>query len=102
MIKTNLAQAVDATNDAGFSNLGRVKGTMTEDNVLGEGIIYYDIRFTAYHKESEMNILINAQRSTTTPPLFPLRSRKSILTEKVFKSSYTRACLKISEGLSIC
>ena len=81
MIETNLAQAVDATNDAGFSNLGRVKGTMTEDNVSGEGIIYYDIRFTAYHKESEMNILINAQRSTTTPPLFPLRSRKSILTE---------------------
>ena len=39
MIETNLAQAVDATNDAGFSNLGRVKGTMTEDNVSGEGII---------------------------------------------------------------
>ena len=44
--------------DAGLSNLGRVKGTMTEDNVSGEGIIYYDIRFTAYHKESEMNTLI--------------------------------------------
>lgn len=68
MIKTNLAQAVDATNDAGFSNLGRVKGTMTEDNVLGEGIIYYDIRFTAYHKESEMKILINLEAQRSTDP----------------------------------
>ena len=52
--------------DAGLSNLGRVKGTVTEDNVPGEGIIYYDIRFTAYLKEKEMKILINieAQKST--------------------------------------
>ncbi len=52
--------------DAGLSNLGRVKGTVTEDNVQGEGIIYYDIRFTAYLKEKEMKILINieAQKST--------------------------------------
>lgn len=26
--------------DAGLSNLGRVKGTITEDNIPGEGIIY--------------------------------------------------------------
>ena len=26
--------------DAGLSNLGRVKGTVTEDNIPGEGIIY--------------------------------------------------------------
>ncbi len=51
--------------DAGLSNLGRVKGTVTEDNIPGEGIIYYDIRFTAYLKEKEMKILINieAQKS---------------------------------------
>lgn len=47
--------------DAGLSNLGRVKGTLTEDNVPGEGIIYYDIRFTAYHKEKELKILINIE-----------------------------------------
>ncbi|MCM1046775.1 MAG: hypothetical protein NC417_14825 [Candidatus Gastranaerophilales bacterium] len=125
MIKTNLAQAVDATNDlgsaydtnvkylladkqilsrilkytvdefrdmdiqeimdcigddieigtkpvdAGLSNFGRVKGTITEDNVPGEGIIYYDIRFTAYHREKEIKILINieAQKSSDTGKL---------------------------------
>lgn len=37
---------------AGLSNLGRVRGTVTEDNVPGEGIIYYDIRFNAYIKEA--------------------------------------------------
>lgn len=57
--------------EAGLSNLGRVKGTITEDNVPGEGIIYYDIRFTAYHKESEMKILVNieAQRSSDSSKL---------------------------------
>lgn len=57
--------------DAGLSNLGRVKGTVTEDNVPGEGIIYYDIRFTAYLKKKEMKILINieAQKSTDSGKL---------------------------------
>lgn len=52
--------------DAGLSNLGRVKETITEDNVPGEGVIYYDIRFTAYHREKELKILINmeAQKSS--------------------------------------
>lgn len=52
--------------DAGLSNLGRVKETITEDNVPGEGVIYYDIRFTAYHREKELRILINieAQKSS--------------------------------------
>ena len=57
--------------DAGLSNLGRVTGTVTEDNVPGEGIIYYDIRFTAYHKEREIKILINieAQKSSDSSKL---------------------------------
>ena len=57
--------------DAGLSNLGRVKGTVTEDNIPGEGIIYYDIRFTAYLKEKEIKILINieAQKSTDSGKL---------------------------------
>ncbi len=52
--------------DAGLSNLGRVRGTVTEDNVPGEGIIYYDIRFTAYIKKVELKILVNieAQKSS--------------------------------------
>lgn len=57
--------------DAGLSNLGRVKGTVTEDNIPGEGIIYYDIRFTAYLREKEIKILINieAQKSTDSGKL---------------------------------
>lgn len=54
--------------DAGLSNLGRVKGTATEDNVPGEGAIYYDIRFTAYHKESEMKILVNIEAQKSSDP----------------------------------
>lgn len=57
--------------EAGLSNLGRVKETVTEDNVPGEGLIYYDIRFTAYHKEKELKILINieAQKSSDSSKL---------------------------------
>lgn len=52
--------------DGGLSNLGRVRGTATEDNIPGEGILYYDIRFTAYIREAEIKILVNieAQRSS--------------------------------------
>lgn len=57
--------------EAGLSNLGRVKETGAEDNVPGEGLIYYDIRFTAYHKEKELKILINieAQKSSDSSKL---------------------------------
>lgn len=57
--------------DAGLSNLGRVQETLTEDNVPGEGIIYYDVRFTAYHKDMELKILVNveAQKSSDSGKL---------------------------------
>lgn len=54
--------------DAGLSNLGRVRETVTEDNVPGEGVIYYDIRFTAYHKEKELKILINIEGQKSSDP----------------------------------
>lgn len=57
--------------DPGLSNLGRVNLTNTEDNVPGEGIIFYDIRFTVHIRESEMKILINveAQHSSDSAKL---------------------------------
>lgn len=57
--------------DAGLSNLGRVKTSVTEDNIPGEGKIFFDIRFAAYHKETEMKFLINleAQRSADSGKL---------------------------------
>ena len=57
--------------DAGLSNMGRVNASSAEDNIPGEGKIFFDIRFTAYHKETEMKFLINleAQRSSDTGKL---------------------------------
>ena len=64
--------------DAGLSNLGRVNTANTEDNIPGEGKIVFDIRFTAYHIETEMKFLINleAQRSSDPAKLgYHLESR---------------------------
>jgi len=57
--------------DAGLSNLGRINTTNTEDSIPGEGKIVFDIRFTAYHIETEMKFLINleAQRSSDSAKL---------------------------------
>lgn len=57
--------------DAGLSNMGRVNAASTEDNIPGEGKIFFDIRFTAYHKETEMKFLINieAQKSSDASKL---------------------------------
>ena len=54
--------------DAGQSDLGRIKQTITEDSVPGEGKIFYDICFTAYHKKMEMKILINIEAQKTSNP----------------------------------
>ena len=43
--------------DAGLSNIGRVKASSTEDNIPGEGKIFLDIRFSAYHKDAEILFL---------------------------------------------
>lgn len=57
--------------DPGLSNLGRVSLANIEDNVPGEGKIFYDIRFTVHIKEAEIKILINveAQRSSDSAKL---------------------------------
>ena len=52
--------------EPGLSNLGRIKETLTEDSVPGEGTIYYDIRFTAYHRNMEMKILVNLEAQKTS------------------------------------
>ncbi len=64
--------------DPGLSNMGRIAGSNTEDNIPGEGKIFYDIRFTAYYgimnygvsnyKEREMKFLINAEAQKSTDP----------------------------------
>ncbi len=54
--------------DSGLSNLGRVNVSNTEDNIPGEGKIFYDIRFTAYHRETEMKFLINIEAQKSSDP----------------------------------
>ncbi len=54
--------------DPGLSNLGQVKRTDTEDNVPGEGKIFYDIRFTAYHLQDEIKFLINLEAQKSSDP----------------------------------
>ena len=54
--------------DAGLSNLGRVNVSNTEDNIPGEGKIFFDIRFSAYHGETDMKFLINLEAQRSSDP----------------------------------
>ncbi len=54
--------------DPGLSNLGQIKRTDTEDNIPGEGKIFYDIRFTAYHSKEEIKFLINIEAQQSSDP----------------------------------
>ena len=54
--------------DPGLTNLGRVSESNSEDNVPGEGKIFYDIRFCAYNRETEMKFLINLEAQRSSDP----------------------------------
>ena len=54
--------------DAGLSNLGRISGSNTEDNIPGEGKIFYDIRFSAYYHKAQIKILINVEAQKSSDP----------------------------------
>ncbi|MCM1212738.1 MAG: hypothetical protein NC318_14220, partial [Blautia sp.] len=54
--------------DPGLSNLGQIQKTDTEDNVPGEGKIFYDIRFTAYHFKEEIKFLLNLEAQRSADP----------------------------------
>lgn len=57
--------------EPGHTNTETIKGAPTEDNVPGEGKIFFDIRFSAYSKDELIKILINieAQKNTSTSKL---------------------------------
>ena len=57
--------------EPGHTNTDKIKKTSEEDSVLGEGKIYYDIRFNAYSGDEQIKILINveAQKSTKSSKL---------------------------------
>ena len=52
--------------EPGQTNLNKVETTSEEDNVPGEGKIFYDIRFSVFRGTEQIKILINleAQKST--------------------------------------
>lgn len=55
--------------DAGLSHkseFGKISGSNTEDNVPGEGVIYYDIRFNITKGKKRIKVLINIEAQTTT------------------------------------
>lgn len=54
--------------DAGLSNLERVQGDSTEDNVQNEGKILYDIRFSVRIKSTDIKILINVEAQKSINP----------------------------------
>lgn len=54
--------------DAGLSNLERVRGTETENNVQNEGKILYDIRFSVKTKSANIKILINIEAQKSIKP----------------------------------
>ena len=57
--------------DAGLSHkskneFGKISGSNTEDNVPGEGVIYYDIRFNITKGKKRIKVLINIEAQATT------------------------------------
>ena len=62
----NNIEVASAALDPGLSNLGRVREDKTEDNVPGEGTVFYDIRFSARFGEAKMKFLINLEAQKLT------------------------------------
>lgn len=54
--------------DPGMTNMGRIRGENTEDNVPREGKIFFDIRFSAYHRQKEIKILVNVEAQRSSDP----------------------------------
>lgn len=54
--------------EPGHSNLSRIQKTSEEDMVVGEGKIYYDIRFSVYLGDKPIKILINIEAQKSTSP----------------------------------
>lgn len=70
-IMANIGDDIDIGTqplDAGLSNTGRISSSNTEDNIPGEGKIFFDIRFSAYHQKTEMKFLINLEAQKSADP----------------------------------
>ena len=61
-------QISSARMEPGFTNTEKIQKVSEEDNVLGEGKIYYDIRFNAYLEKEQIKILVNLEAQKSTNP----------------------------------
>ena len=52
--------------EPGQTNLNKVETTSEEDNVPGEGKVFYDIRFSVFRGTEQIKILINLEAQKTT------------------------------------
>ena len=50
------------------SDPGKIEKTSEEDNVIGEGKIVYDIRFSVYHGDDKIKILMNLEAQNLSKP----------------------------------
>ncbi len=56
------------SNHHEFNYISKIKKCSEEDQVIGEGKIYYDIRFSVYHGQERIKILINIEAQKSTNP----------------------------------
>ena len=56
------------TNTSNTSDPGKIEKTSEEDNVIGEGKIVYDIRFSVYHGDDKIKILMNLEAQNLSKP----------------------------------
>lgn len=64
--------------DPGLTNIGKVLGENTEDSILNEGSIVFDVRVTFAYKQQNIRVIVNveAQRTTDSSKLtYHLESR---------------------------
>lgn len=61
-------EILDGPASLRLTNLGKVTKESEEDNVLGEGMIRYDIRFTAIKEQIRLKVLINVEGQKSTDP----------------------------------
>ena len=69
-IMNHLSQPVISSirMEPGQTNRDKIEKQSEEDVVIGEGKIYYDIRFSAYHGEEQIKILVNIEAQKSTSP----------------------------------
>lgn len=65
-IDTNQIELGTTSIEPGLTNLGKIDNLSLENHILGEGTIFFDIRFPVYYQNHSIKILINLEAQTVT------------------------------------